>query len=55
MKIWRLNQDGCSTLYQFKLKKPAISIAYDNQSKYLAIMDSECHIGFFKKDFDSPD
>ena len=52
LKIWRLNQDCCKTLYDIKLKKPAISIVYDNQSKQLAIMDNECNIGFLKRDFE---
>ena len=53
LKIWHLNEDGCKTLFEFQLKKPAISVVYDNVSKQLAVMDNECCIGFFKKDFES--
>lgn len=50
LKVWRLNDDGCACLYEFKFQNPIISIKYDNQSKTLACMDCECRIGVFQKD-----
>ena len=34
-----------------KLNSPAISMMYDNRTKCLAIMDKECKIGIFRKNF----
>jgi len=51
IKVWRLDDEGCKALNSFKLKQPAISIAYDNKSKALAIMDNECKLGVYQQDF----
>lgn len=51
VKIWCINEEGCECLNEFKIKNPVMAMEYDNHSKCLAIMDTECRIGLFKKDF----
>ena len=51
IRIWRINEEGFSCLNEIKLKKPAISMEYDNRTKCLAVMDSDHQIGIFKRDF----
>lgn len=51
VKIWCINDEGCNCLHEFKIKNPVMAMEYDNHSKCLAIMDTECKIGLFKRDF----
>lgn len=51
LKIWEIGDDGAECLYEIKLKNPVISMLYDNRTKCLAVMDKECKIGVFKRDF----
>jgi len=51
IRIWLINADGFSCLNEIKLKKPAVSMEYDNRTKCLAVMDSDHQIGIFKRDF----
>ena len=51
IRIWRINEEGFSCLSEIKLKKPAISMEYDNRTKCLAVMDVDHQIGIFKRDF----
>jgi hypothetical protein len=47
IKVWKINAEGVECLNEIQLKKSAISIAYDNMTKTLAVMDSDCNIGIF--------
>ena len=53
IKVWKINAEGVECLNEIQLKKSAISIAYDNMTKTLAVMDSDCNIGIFQKDYTS--
>lgn len=51
IKIWCINEEGCNCLHEFKIKNPVMAMEYDNHTKCLAIMDTECKIALFKRDF----
>jgi hypothetical protein len=51
VKVWRINGEGVTCLNEVQLKHKAISIQYDNMTKTLAVMDTECNIGIFQKDY----
>jgi WD40 repeat protein len=50
-KIWCINEEGCECLHELKTKNAAMAMEYDNHSKCLAFMDTECNLGLFKRDF----
>ena len=51
IKVWRINGEGVNCLNEVQLKHKAISIQYDNMTKTMAVMDTECNIGIFQKDY----
>jgi hypothetical protein len=51
IKVWRLNDEGFNCLTNIKLKSPALTMTYDKGIKCLAVMDSECKIGVYHKDY----
>ena len=51
IKIWCINEEGCNCLHEFKIKNPVMAMEYDNHTKCLAFMDTECKIALFKRDF----
>lgn len=55
LKIWEIGSEGADCLFQFKLDLPLISMMYDHSIKCLAVMDKQCRIALFKKDFISAD
>ena len=32
LKIWRLNEEGCSCIYEMQYEKPLVSICYDEKT-----------------------
>ena len=55
LKIWEIGSEGADCLYQFKLVIPLISMLYDHSTKCLAVMDKQCRIAVFKRDFVTAD
>ena len=51
LRIWEIGDEGAECLHQLKLQNPVISMLYDNRTKCLAVMDKECKIGVFQRDF----
>lgn len=51
IKVWRINGSGVECLNKIELKHKAISIQYDNMTKTLAVMDTQCNIGIFQRDY----
>jgi len=52
IKIWKMDDTGCSCQQEFKLKNNAIALRYDSTAKCLAVMYKDCKIGFIKRDFE---
>lgn len=51
IKIWCINEEGCNCLHEIKINNHIMAMEYDNHTKCLAVMDTECKIAIFKRDF----
>lgn len=53
LKIWKLDEEGCTCQREVKLKNKATSFQYDADSKTLAVFDDKCHISVAQWDFEN--